>query len=123
MNINNVFEKFMNRFPQINDDITKNLIDNMADVNDGIYVVWGMGVMPCIIKMLDSIDNQENQISSIFDFFEDMANAEDDELKGLLMYSTLESLGDDKKRLKISKQFMKNGTRILSEKVETFLGR
>jgi len=113
----------MSRFPQINDDIKKNLIDNMVDINDGIYVVWGMGVMPCIIKMVDSIDIHKNQISSVFDFFEDMANSEDDEIKELLMYSTLETLGDDEKRLKTSKRFMKNGTKILSEKVETFLGR
>lgn len=113
----------MSRFPQINDDINKNLTANMIDINDGIYVVWGMGVMPCIIKMIDSIDIHENQISSIFEFFEDMATAEDEELKDLLMYSTLELLGDDEKRLKISKKFMRNCTKILSEKVETFLGR
>lgn len=118
LTINNVFEKFMSRFPQINDDINKNLSDNMVDTNDGIYVVWGMGVMPCVINMIDNVELYENQISSIFDFFEDMANGEEDELKELLMYSTLETLGDDEKWLKISRQFMKNETKLLSESIK-----
>ena len=48
---------------------------------------------------------------------------DDEELKELLMYSTLETLGDDYKRLEISRQFMKNETKKLSERVEAFLGR
>ena len=46
------------------------------------------------------------------------ANEDDEELKELLMYSTLETLGDDYKRLEISRQFMKNETnRITSYNV------
>ncbi|SFS10200.1 DUF7674 family protein [Anaeromicropila populeti] len=119
MTINNIFEIFISKFPQLNEDINKNLKDNMVDTNDGIYVLWGMGVMPCVNKIIDNIENYEDLISSIFDFFEEMANGDDEELKDLLMYSTLETLGDDEKRLNISRQFMKNETKLLSEKVET----
>ena len=123
MNISNVFEKFISKFPQLNDDINTNLKENRADTNDGIYVLWGMGVMPSVIKMIEHMENNHNIITSIFDFFEEMAIGHDEELKELLMYSTLETLGDDEERLKISRQFMKNETKILSGKVETFLGR
>lgn len=123
MTINNVFEIFMSKFPQLHADINQNLKDSMVDTNDGIYVLWGMGVMPCVIKIIDNIGNYEDVVSGIFDFFEEMANGDEEELKELLMYSTLETLGDDRKRLEISRQFMKKETKILSEKVETFLGR
>jgi hypothetical protein len=123
MTINNVFEIFMNKFPQLNADININIKDNLVDANDGIYVLWGMGVMPCVNKLIDNIENCENLVSNIFDFFEEMANDGDEEVKELLMYSTLETLGDDGVRLKISRQFMKDETKILSERVETFLGR
>lgn len=123
LNISNVFEKFISKFPQLNDDINTNLKENRADTNDGIYVLWGMGVMPSVIKMIEHMENNHNIITSIFDFFEEMAIGHDEELKELLMYSTLETLGDDEERLKISRQFMKNETKILSGKVETFLGR
>ena len=114
---------FLERFPQLNVDINKNLKDNLVDINDGIYVLWGMGIMPSVNKTIDCIGKHENLVSEIFDFFEEMANEDDEELKELLMYSTLETLGDDYKRLEISRQFMKNETKKLSERVEAFLGR
>jgi len=114
---------FLERFPQLNVDINKNLKDNLVDINDGIYVLWGMGIMPSVNKTIDCIEKHENLVSEIFDFFEEMANEDDEELKELLMYSTLETLGDDYKRLEISRQFMKNETKKLSERVEAFLGR
>ena len=123
MTINNVFEIFMSKFPQLYADISQNLKDNMVDTNDGIYVLWGMGVMPCINKIIDDIGNYEDVVLGIFDFFEEMANGDEEELKELLMYSTLEKLGDDGNRLEISRQFMKKETKILSDKVETFFGR
>ena len=123
MTINNVFEIFMSKFPQLYADISQNLKDNMVDTNDGIYVLWGMGVMPCINKIIDDIGNYEDVVLGIFDFFEEMANGNEEELKELLMYSTLEKLGDDGNRLEISRQFMKKETKILSDKVETFFGR
>jgi hypothetical protein len=121
--MDNVFEKFMTRFPKINDEINKNLQDCMVDKNDGIYIVWGLGVMPCINRIIDNMENNDNILLNIFDFFEDMANGDDEELKELLMYSTLETLGDDKKRLNISRQYMMKETKNLSDKVEAFLGR
>lgn len=113
----------MSKFPQLYADISQNLKDNMVDTNDGIYVLWGMGVMPCINKIIDDIGNYEDVVLGIFDFFEEMANGDEEELKELLMYSTLEKLGDDENRLEISRQFMKKETKILSNKVETFFGR
>jgi len=123
LTINNIFEMFLKRFPQLNAEINKNLTDGMIDRNDGLYVLWGMGIMPSVNRIIDNCGKNEDLVSGIFDFFEEMANADDEELKELLMYSTLETLGDDDNRLEISRKLMKNETIKLSEKVETFLGR
>lgn len=123
MTINNVFEMFLKRFPQLNAEINKNLTDCMIDRNDGLYVLWGMGIMPSVNRLIDNYEENEDLVSEIFDFFEEMANIDDEELKELLMYSTLETLGDYDNRLEISRKFMKNETKKLSERVETFLGR
>lgn len=123
MVISNVFEMFIRKFPQLEEEIKKNLKDNMVDINDGIYVIWGMGVMPSVIRMIDCIADNEKVGSSIFDFFEEMASGGNEELKELLMYSTLETLGDDKIRLSTSRRLMKKETRYLSEKIEAYLGR
>jgi hypothetical protein len=114
---------FIRKFPQLEEEIKKNLKDNMVDINDGIYVIWGMGVMPSVIRMIDCIADNEKVGSSIFDFFEEMASGGNEELKELLMYSTLETLGDDKIRLSTSRRLMKKETRYLSEKIEAYLGR
>lgn len=114
---------FLKRFPQLNAEINKNLTDCMIDRNDGLYVLWGMGIMPSVNRLIDNYEENEDLVSEIFDFFEEMANIDDEELKELLMYSTLETLGDYDNRLEISRKFMKNETKKLSERVETFLGR
>lgn len=121
MIINNILELFLKRVPELETSFKISLKDNLIDETDGIYVIWGMGLMPCIIDAIKNKAN-ENQLIKIFNFFEEMATSEED-VKELLMYSTLEKLGDEKQIFELAMPFMGNETRELSNKIETFLGR
>jgi ssDNA-binding replication factor A large subunit len=119
--IDDVLELFLKRVPELETEFKVFLKDNLIDEKDGLYVIWGMGMMPCIITAIKNKAN-ENQLTRIFDFFEEMATSEED-VKELLMYSTLEKLGDEKEIFELAVPFMGKETRRLSDKVETFLGR
>ena len=122
MTINNIIEMFFNRVPEIKNKIDVKLKENSIDMTDGIYVTWGMGVMPCVIDTIYNYKDTGSQLEKVFMFFEEMANADED-IKDLLMYSTLEKLGDEKQILEIAYTYMGKETRILSDRVEAFLGR
>jgi len=119
--IDDVLELFLKRVPELETEFKVSLKDNLIDKKDGLYVIWGMGMMPCIITSIKNKAN-ENQLTRIFNFFEEMATSEE-EVKELLMYSTLEKLGDEKEIFELAVPFMGKETRRLSDTVETFLGR
>lgn len=73
----------------------------------------GGGVMTCVMDRLRKQLLYKNDLDNIFEFFEEMAN-DSDEIKELLIYSTLEKLGDDKETFEIASCFMGKRTRILS---------
>jgi hypothetical protein len=88
----------------------------------GLYAIMGNFTINFIKLICESEENSE-LLRDIFLFFEDMATSNDEYIKDLLMYSTLEMIGDDKNILKTAKSYMGNETLFLSNKIEDFLLR
>lgn len=122
MNIKNVVEEFFCKFPELQGNFNKEIKENLIEKTDGIYTVWGLGVMPCIMDILEDCDLNHPMLVKIFAFFEEMANS-DEKVRELLIYSILEKLGDEKEILQKSNNFMGSETYRLSYEVERFLGR
>jgi len=60
-------------------------------------------------------------IRKVFDFFEDMANSNDAEVRNLLQVSILEYLWDDLEVLSRAHKYMHTKTRALSDELQTYL--
>jgi len=114
--------EFLKEIPEIKDQFEKTCNEYNFDNDTGIYVVWGLGIMPHVLDLLRKPYEDQNLLEKIFDFFEKMCFEEDD-IRDVLLYSTLEILGDDIIILDKSRKFMKKETKQCSELVESFLGR
>lgn len=117
-----IIEKFLKEVPEFRNIFRENCTQNLVDSEDGIYVLWGLGIMPGVIKFLRQPEMYKKQLQNIFAFFEKMANSERGEIRELLMYSTLETLDDYKDILTIAYTFMGNKTKELLNNVQNFLG-
>lgn len=95
---------------------------NWVDGTDGPYVIWGMGLMPCILERLAYEEQNKDLLDRTFAFFEKMACASE-EVRELLLYAVLEKLGDDKAVLAKARLLMGAKTLEYSRQVEAFLGR
>ena len=122
MNINNLKNDFLELVPELKCDYEEQKEINYLDDSDGNYIIWGMGLMPGIIKLLSDLDMNKNVLERVFVFLEMMANS-DEEIKELLMYGILERLGDCKQVLEKSKSLMGPKTLKCSQDIEKFLGR
>ncbi|HBD65205.1 MAG TPA: resolvase [Clostridiales bacterium] len=78
--------------------------------------------MPEIIKLL-SEDTNIKLIKHIFNYFEGIANCEDDYLLNIFSITVLEILGNDKMILGIAQKYMGPKTMQLQVKADRDLGR
>lgn len=123
MNANNIVNCFFVRFPELKSNYLNNCENNLINNDDGLYIIWSFGIVPCIIELMKDYEENKIMLNKIFDFFEEMATSDVEELKELLMYSILEELGDNRATLLNARQFMKQNTLHYSYQVEEFLGR
>lgn len=122
MNKDDAITNYLKIVPEIEECFKIQCQDSFIDDTDGAYVVWGLGIMPCVIKLINNYDENISILERTFDFFEEMASS-DEEVRELLLYSVLEKLGDDKKLLNVSMAFMGKNTLKYFEQVENFMGR
>jgi hypothetical protein len=117
MNYENLFTKFIERFPELIP-----LIDP-EDVDSGLYIVFAMTINPYVKALLSHDEDNREQLKGLFSFFEEMAMSDIDEVRALLMWGFLESLGDDTQILATAHKYMGTETKYWSEMVEDFHGR
>lgn len=123
MNIKDLEKEFLKKNPSLQVLVNKNKKDNSIVDSDGLFVIWGMAIMPTIIEILKDANQNKIVLENIFEFFEEMAVSENEEIQELLMYTILENLGDEKEIINKAIPFMGKKTRKLSQEVEDFLGR
>ena len=52
MNQNNVWQEYLKAVPELQAPFEAQCRENWVDGTDGPYVIWGMGLMPCILERL-----------------------------------------------------------------------
>lgn len=122
MDKNNVIENYLKKVPEIQEQYITQCKENLIDDTDGAHVIWSLGLVPCIIKLIKKHEINKTVLVKTFDFFEEMATSSE-EVRELLLYSVLEQLGDDKEVLNTAMSLMGKNTLKYSEQVEYFLGR
>lgn len=122
MNQNNVWQEYLKAVPELKAPFEAQCRENWVDGTDGPYVIWGMGLMPCILERLAYEEQNKDLLDRTFAFFEKMACASE-EVRELLLYAVLEKLGDDKAVLAKARLLMGAKTLEYSRQVEAFLGR
>ena len=122
MNQNNVWQEYLKAVPELQAPFEAQCRENWVDGTDGPYVIWGMGLMPCILERLAYEEQNKDLLDRTFAFFEKMACASE-EVRELLLYAVLEKLGDDKAVLAKARLLMGAKSLENSRQVEAFLGR
>jgi len=88
----------------------------------GLHNIFGDVFNPFLIRLIKN-NNNLNLLKRTFEFLENMAISNDDNVKNVLSVTVLENLGDDKKILNKSFEYMGANTKKLSLEIEESLGR
>ena len=83
-------QKFMNEFyqyvPEMKDMVEEHFREGYIEMSDGEFIVWGVGVMDCVMVLMRRASDHSKTLDSVFLFMEHMAK-QDEEIKGLLISS------------------------------------
>lgn len=83
------------------------------------HVLYEEILCPYVNDLLQN--DSENELKSVFDFYEKLAVCEDDEVKNLLQVTLLENLMDNKKLYKKAEKYMHTNTRLICKSIEKYL--
>ena len=70
MNQNNVWQEYLKAVPELQAPFEAQCRENWVDGTDGPYVIWGMGLMPCILERLAYEEQNKDLLDRTFAFFE-----------------------------------------------------
>ena len=79
-------EEFYRYVPEMRDVVEERFRACYIEMSDGEFVVWGIGVMECIMELLRHASEHEKTLDRVFSFMEYMV-LQRDEIKGLLTAS------------------------------------
>ena len=120
MSYEELYYEFLKLFPDDKDTIQEIAKTADAEPADGMHIMFGMVVVPFIIKLIE--DNEEFKIKTAFDFFEKMAESEDSLISEVLEFTILEDLiSRDKHILEKCRVFMGRKTMESCSVVENYM--
>ena len=109
------------RFPELSDTIKKE--ESFWKYEDiPPYCLFGSAVEPFIAKLLMEETNIP-LLKRFFEFFEEMSNCSDNEVKNLVQVSILESLWGDYSVLNTAHKYMHPQTRKLCDELQKWFKR
>lgn len=122
----NIAEQVIKRFPVLKADVLRVAqeegVGNEALNELGIHLLFGDVFNPCIVRLLaDRVT--ATSIRAAFDFLEELAASEDEQLTEVVAVTVCERLGDDEDILHSAVQEMGPHTRALAKKQEAGWGR
>ena len=104
-----LYDKFFSRFPYDAEELKKKAEEASAEPSDGMHVMFGMVVVPFVMELLERGD--ERKLAVAFDFFEEMAEAENTMISEVLEFTILEDIiSRGKVILSQCKRYMKHKT-------------
>lgn len=68
MNQNNVWQEYLKAVPELQAPFEAQCRENWVDGTDGPYVIWGMGLMPCILERLAYEEQNKDLLDRTFAF-------------------------------------------------------
>jgi hypothetical protein len=120
MNYTTLVDTMLSHVPEVRPFYEKEI--SWYEKTPGPHIIFGDVVNPWLRDLLVSNGNAE-LLGRLFGLFELMAESNDANVKEVLAFSVLESLGDDPNRLHSCWGYMGPLTRQLSDEVENWLGR
>lgn len=122
MTYDTLYIDFIKRIPESESYCSLKAKENLIDDLTGIYVVFGMIIVPFIIRTKESKNN--STLLKVFDFLEEMAECEDAKIGEVLDFTILEQLVDHGgNALEGFKPYMKKKTLEHCEAVELYFNR
>ena len=103
-------------------EFEKNIKDIALENADLPHCLFGYFFNPLLVKILKSPDYSENPLAAkIFDFYEQLAEYGDDEVKNLLQVTLLEYLWDDHTVYTRAIEMMGECTKLINKEIEKYL--
>lgn len=82
------------------------------------YVIYGEALTAYIKEL--AVTNDANQLIHVFDFLEEMANCEDEEVQNLLQVAVLEVLWDEQQLYFIARKYMYQKTADIFKRIGAY---
>lgn len=79
MKYNSLIEDIFNAIPELREEYSSKAEENLIDEETGVHIVFGMIIVPYLVKLLKMKENYECKevLRRIFIFFEEMAKSDD----------------------------------------------
>ena len=115
-----LYQDFQNNIPDCRSFCYNKEKDNLIDSDSGIHTIFGMVIVPYIMKKIREKD--DITVKKIFAFMENMAICKDVRVREVLDFTILEQLIDDgDNRLDHIKKYMGANTLENCEEIEKYL--
>lgn len=115
-----MYEEFLSLFPDDVDRLSEKASEVSAEPSDGMHVMFGMVVVPFVMELLECKDERKLKIA--FDFFEEMAKAENSMISEVLEFTILEDIiSRGKVTLDKCKHYMKRNTLDSCSVIEKYM--
>jgi hypothetical protein len=115
-----LYEEFLSLFPDDVDRLSEKASEVSAEPSDGMHVMFGMVVVPFVMELLECKDERKLKIA--FDFFEEMAKAENSMISEVLEFTILEDIiSRGRATLDKCKQYMKQNTLDSCSVIEKYM--
>ena len=113
LNYSNYIAVLQSKFPELDwsSDTTKEMLDLP-------YILLGYIFIPFIKESL--LKNVRSNIKRIFDFLEEMAMSDDEEVRNILQVGILEALWDDAHIFCLAQKNMRSRTSIINHNIVNF---
>lgn len=123
MKYNSLIEDIFNAIPELREEYSSKAEENLIDEETGVHIVFGMIIVPYLVKLLKMKENYECKevLRRIFIFFEEMAKSDDVLIQEVLEFTIIESIIDEGKEiLSNAYKYMLDETKKSTREVERF---
>ena len=83
------------------------------------HLIYGTVLNPHLMKWFDEEDNPE-LLARTFDFLEELASSEDEEVRNVVTVTVCERIDDSDKALQVAHRYMATNTRKLADEIAEY---
>lgn len=123
MKYDSLIEDIFDTIPELREEYNSKAENELIDEETGVHIVFGLIIVPYLIELLKSENDQYNDemLKKIFEFLEEMAKSDDVLVQEVLEFTIIERIIDEGKEvLNNAYKFMLDETKKSSIEVEKF---